>query len=128
MQNKLFNYLITNLKNGIQSKKSYVHAPITKLNVAFVEFLKQRTIIADYKVLKQNIRIFLIYVGYVNLKSKLSGIKLYNNIQGLSYSKIFSNLAEYHDVVFSTTEGICTIKEILFYKIGGIPLCKIEYL
>ena len=140
------NQLLSNLKLSIQNKIIKFSCAETKLNLKFLNLMKDLGIIDGFSkcpIYKNKLIITLNFFGYFHLNLDQTKNFILNNIilnqrefilKILTKNKIYINVKKLIKLqkknknvffILSTHKGFLTSKESIRLKIGGILICKI---
>jgi small subunit ribosomal protein S8 len=118
--------LIANIRNATKANKSKTKVKITKINLNFLEILRQHKFISGYLRTQDNkVIVFLKYA--FNKPCILNLVNLRKTTCPLCYS--FSDLCKFNKnlgfVILTTSKGIITHKTALKRGVGGMALAYI---
>lgn len=115
---------LNTLINNIKANKTYIIIPYTKLTYLTLLLLKKYCIKSIY-ILGNWILIYLIYNKKKNLLFKTFNLKDKRNI--FTYLQLQKIRRKNKDGIIFTSKGICSLKQALKLKQGGILFCLIYY-
>lgn len=116
--------MFTNIRNSQGTRQFFVNTKNSKICINVLKILICKGFIRGFSVKNNNIEILLKY----NQEKPV----IYNNIIFnskhffISYLSLCKLQKNYELILLSTTKGILTHKEALFYGLGGFIICKIS--
>lgn len=121
--------LLTNIRNGVQVRKTTVDIPASKMTERILKLFKEDGFIEDYRLMQDNVqgtyKVFLKYDGkspaIVGVKRvSKPGLRVYADRN--SIPRVLNGLGM---AVISTSKGVITDRDARKLKIGGEIICRI---
>lgn len=118
--------MLTRIRNGINSGKTEIIVPFSKLKSAIAEIMQQNGYLGDVKVLEEN--------GFKQLNLKLNASSLPESLVRVSKPgrRIYAKASDIPSVrtgrgivIVSTPAGVMTGKEARQKGVGGELICKV---
>lgn len=123
--------MLTRIRNGIQSQKSSVTMPLSKLKTHIAEILKQEGFIENFEVTPDEVQ------GTLTIDLRYVGEEMETPVHGLQkvskpgcrvyakYNEIPQVLGGLGIAIVSTNKGLMTGKDAEAAKLGGEVLCSV---
>jgi len=110
---------------GVKTNKLSVKVKFSKFNLLIIKFLYKKGFFRGFFIKDNSIFIFLKYVNGKNVISSIDIISKPNTIKTINFKYLKQNSLRKGLTLVSTSKGLMSLSDCIFYKENGIILFKI---